>query len=106
MPTRAQVWALLARGLDYADAGRRLGIPAGRAHLIATGQAADGSDSPPDKQRRRGALLPSSQHLANPPHENSTARNEVGEWMAARVAADAQMRAAAGQQADSTGGAE
>jgi hypothetical protein len=106
VPTRAQVWAPLARGLDYADAGRRLGIPVGQARLIATGQAADGSDNPPDQQRRRGGLLPSSQHLANPPHQNPTARIGVREWMAARVAADAQMRAAAGQQADGTGGAE
>lgn len=99
MPTRDQVRALLAVGLDYADAGRLLDIPAGQAYLIATGQAADGGDNPTDLQRRRGGLLPSSQHLANPPHENPTARDVVRKWTAARVAADVQMRAAAGKRA-------
>jgi hypothetical protein len=98
VPTREQVRALLADGLDYADAGRRLGIPAGQAYLIATGQAADGGDAPSDQQDRRGGLLPSSQHLANPPHENPTGKQVVREWMASRVAADDQMRAAAAQR--------
>jgi hypothetical protein len=91
------VRALLRDGLDYADAGRRLGIPAGQAYLIATGQAADGADTPSDQQRRRGGLLPSSQHLANPAHENPTGKQVVREWMTSRVAADDQMRAAAGR---------
>jgi hypothetical protein len=99
VPTRKQVRALLADGLDYADVGRRLGIPGGQAYMIATGQAADGGDSQPELQRRVGGLLPSSQHLVNPPHENPTARDAVRVWTAARVATDAQMRGAAGQRA-------
>jgi hypothetical protein len=48
VPTREQVRELLGEGLDYADAGRRLGIPAGQAYLIATGLPADGSEATED----------------------------------------------------------
>jgi hypothetical protein len=89
VPTREQVRGLLASGLDYVAAAERLGIPAGQAYLIATGQAADGSDTP------AGGPLASSQHLANPPHENPAASGSVRDWIAARAAADAQMQAAA-----------
>jgi hemerythrin superfamily protein len=89
------VRALLGQGLDYAAAGQRLGIPAGQVYLIATGRPADGSDSPPAAQVDAGELLPSSQHLASPPHENPTSSTSVKEWIKARVAADAPMRAAA-----------
>lgn len=95
MPTREQVRALLGDGLDYATAGRRLGIPAGQAYLIATGVPADGSDTIPDQElARRGNLLPSSQHLANPPHENPASQEAVRGWLTARVASDGPMRAA------------
>ncbi|HEX6932253.1 MAG TPA: hypothetical protein VF162_08935 [Streptosporangiaceae bacterium] len=38
--------------------------------------------------------LAGSQRLANPSHHNPAARESVKSWMAARVAADEQMRAA------------
>ena len=73
MPTREQVRQLLGQGLDYQAAGRRLGIPAGQAYLIATGVPADGSDTIPDREMAdRDDLLPVSQRLANPPHHNPT----------------------------------
>ena len=89
MPTREQVRGLLDEGLDYAAAGERLGIPAGQAYLIAPGQPADGSGTP------AGGPLASSQHLANPPHENPTGSKTVRDWMAARASSDGQMQAAA-----------
>jgi hypothetical protein len=95
VPTREQVRKLLDSGLDYEAVGRRLGIAAGQAYMIATGVPADGSDTIPGREatQRRG-LLPSSQHLVNPPHENPTGKESVRAWIAASVAADAPMRAA------------
>jgi hemerythrin-like domain-containing protein len=67
--------------------------------MIATGVPADGSDTIPDQEMAaRSGLLPSSQHLANPPHHNPTSKESVRTWMAARVAADEQMRAAMRQR--------
>jgi hemerythrin HHE cation binding domain-containing protein len=86
---------MLDAGLDYAAAAERLGIPPGQAYLIATGRPADGGDSPTG---RESGLLASSQHLANPPHENPTGRESVKQWIRARVAADAPMRKAAEQR--------
>jgi len=91
--SREQVQALLDEGLDYEAVGERLGIPPGQAYLIATGMPADGADAPPDQGSRRG-VLPTSQHLANPPYENPTRSELVHDWIAARVAGDAQMREA------------
>ena len=99
MATREQVRALLGEGLDYAAAGRRLGISAGQAYLIATGVPADGSDTIPDQEMaRRDDLLPVRQPLANPPHHNPTSKESTRKWMKARVAADGQMQAAARQR--------
>jgi hypothetical protein len=94
MPTREQVTALLDAGMDYRAAAEQLGIPAGQAYLIATGQPADGGDSTSDAQRHRGRLSSGSQQFVNPPQENPTGRESVRRWIAARVAADAAMRAA------------
>lgn len=99
MPSREQVRELLGGGLDYQAAGRRLGIPAGQAYLIATGVPADGSDTIPDQEMaRRKDLRPASQQLAGPPHEDPGTRSAVRDWLAARVAADGQMRAAMRQR--------
>ncbi|MBV9204631.1 MAG: hemerythrin domain-containing protein [Actinobacteria bacterium] len=99
MPTREQVRELLGDDLDYEAAARQLGIPAGQAYMIATGVPADGSDTIPDHDMaRRDDLLPSSQHLSNPPHENPAQREPVRRWLADRVAADGQMRAAMRQR--------
>jgi len=93
--SRAQVRELLDRGLDYAAAGRQLGIPPGQAYLIATGRAADGDDAPPGHP---DGTLAASQHLANPPHDNPAASESVLGWIAARVAADRPMRDAAARR--------
>lgn len=98
MPTREQVRELLDSGLDYRAAGQRLGIAPGQAYLIATGVPADGSDSVTDQDAQRPGFLPSSQHLANPPHENPETREQVAAWLRARAAADAQMSTAMGQR--------
>ena len=103
MASREQVRELLDRGLDYDQAGERLGIPPGQAYLIATGRPADGGDAPSDSAGR-ARELPASQHLANPPHHNPTTNESVLEWIAARAAADGQMREAAADQARDAGG--
>ena len=90
MPSEEQVDALVADGLGYEEIGTRLGVPPGQAYLIGTGTPADGGHSS-DEQPRPGTLT-SAQHLANPPHENPTARKTVHDWIAGRVAADEQMR--------------
>ena len=94
MPTAEQVRRLLDAGLDYRAAAERLGIPPGQAYMIATGVPADGSDTITEDEASRPGFLPSSQHLANPPHENPTTKESVTAWRKARVAADAQMRTA------------
>jgi hemerythrin-like domain-containing protein len=98
VPTREQVRQLLDGGLDYQAAGQRLGIPAGQAYLIATGVPADGGDTITGEEAQRPGFLPSSQHLANPPHENPTAKDSVRAWLTARVAGDEQMRTALRQR--------
>jgi hypothetical protein len=95
MPTREQVRRLAELGLDYREIGRRLGIPAGLAHLIGTGLPADGGDAPSPEERRERGLPATAQDLANPPQENATSREVVRHWIAERVRADAQLRAAA-----------
>jgi hypothetical protein len=95
MPTREQVRELLGDGQDYAAAGRALGIPAGQAYMVATGVPADGADAIPDEVVAERGLLPSSQHLSNPPHETPTSKESVRAWIRARVSADPQMRTAA-----------
>ena len=95
MATRKEVRDLLDAGLDYEGAAQRLGIPAGQAYLIATGRPADGSAEPPTKDDDGGPEGGSNQPLADPPHYNPTSSPQVHAWMAGRVGADAQMRAAA-----------
>ncbi|MEU4248460.1 hypothetical protein AB0F15_13745 [Amycolatopsis sp. NPDC026612] len=97
MATRQQVQQMTAAELDYAEIGRRLGIPPGLAHLIGTGLPADGGDAPSPEERRARGLPPSAQDLSNPGHENPTGRTTVHRWIAERVRADAQMRAAGSQ---------
>jgi hypothetical protein len=98
VPTREQVRRLLDDGLDYQAAGRELGIPPGQVYLIATGVPADGSDTITEEEAKRPGFLPSSQHLANPPHANPTSKDSVAAWLRARVGSDAQMRAALRQR--------
>lgn len=94
MPSKQQVVALTSQGLGYPEIGRRLGIPAGQAYLIATGMAADGGDTATAGDREHRGLETASQSLANPPADNPTGKQMVHEWIQQRVAADGQMRAA------------
>jgi hypothetical protein len=98
LPTGEQVRTLLAEGHDYRGAASQLGIPPGQACLIAAGRPAGGSGSPARHKERAGGLLASSQHLASPPHKNPTGAPQVREWIAARVAADSRLLAAAAQR--------
>ncbi|MDR7300277.1 hemerythrin domain-containing protein [Haloactinomyces albus] len=94
MPSRQQVRELLDQGLDYRSIGERLGIPAGQAHLIATGVPADGGDTLPTGDRQRSGAQPAGQALANPPAENPTSKERVRRWIRSRVRADPQLREA------------
>jgi hypothetical protein len=100
MPTRERVLAMVDAGLSYADIGRRLGIEAGLAYLIATGLPADGSDTLTSQDRDRpGFLAGSTQHLANePPLESPKSSDTVLAWVRQRVETDAQMLRAAAQR--------
>lgn len=96
MPTKEDVLVMIEAGVDYAEAGRRLGVPAGQAYLIATGVPADGSDSlAPEDLGRRGLLPGTSQHLVNPKADNPTKKEHVLEWVASRARRDHQMAEAA-----------
>ena len=95
MATRQEVQDLLDAGLGYEAAAQRLGIPAGQAYLIATGRPADGSAEPATQEDDGGPHGGSDQPLADPPHYNPASSPQVHDWMAGRVDADEQMRAAA-----------
>lgn len=96
MATRDEVRHLLERGHDHVSAAERLGITPGEAYLVATGMAADGSDTPDDDVRRRPGWLASSQHLANSqPAENPTTSDTVLWWMRNRAVTDPAMQHAA-----------
>ena len=102
MPSKDEVDALVTRGVDYPEIGRRLGIPAGQAFLIHTGMPADAA-RPTDEPTDQPDVPTSAQHLVNPSHENPTSRQRVHEWIAGRVAADAQMRRAGAANAATEG---
>ncbi|SEN27031.1 hypothetical protein [Nonomuraea pusilla] len=96
MPSKEQVLRLLSQGHDYGDIAERLGIPAGRAYLIATGVPADGSDSVArGKPGREGLLTSRSQHLVNPREVNPVTRRDVHAWIRRRAWMDRPMREAA-----------
>ena len=102
MATRKEVQDLLEAGLDYEAAAQRLGIPAGQAYLIATGRPADGSTEPSTQDDDGGPHGGSDQPLADPPHHNPTSSRQVHDWIAGRVRADEQMRAAAQEDGQDT----
>ncbi len=99
MATRQQVLELLRSGESYESAARRLGIPAGKAYMIATGVPADYSDSlGPEDYGREGLELGGTQALIGVPHHNPNSpddKPEVMAWVRERAQADAQMQAAA-----------
>ncbi|MEV4377766.1 hypothetical protein [Streptosporangium sp. NPDC049644] len=98
MPGKQRILRLLARGQGYVEIGEMLGMPPGRAYLVATGVPADGGDTVTREQRERPGMLPSrSQRLVNPREVNPSARGNVHQWMRRRAWSDPQMRADAGQ---------
>ncbi|MFF5854617.1 hemerythrin domain-containing protein [Streptomyces sp. NPDC012751] len=96
MPSRSEVLRLLAAGLDYAEAGRRLGVPAGQAFLIATGLPADGGGALTAEERRRpGMREGSTGHLSNPPARSPAGGEHVRAWLRERAGRDGPLRRAA-----------
>ena len=89
MATREQVLELLRSGDDIEAAARRLGLPAGKAYMIATGVPADGSDSlGADDYDREGLILGGTQALIGVPHHNPNEpddKPEVMEWVRRRA---------------------
>ena len=84
MASRHQVQELLDAGRSYADAARELGIPAGEAYMVATGNPADGSDGRLFADSRD---LPSSpQTLLGVPPVNPTRSPTVDAWIRERAA--------------------
>lgn len=98
MATRQQVVELLRSGDSVEAAARRLGLPAGKAYMIATGIPADYSDSlTPEDFGREGFRLGGAQDLLGVPHHNPNRpedKPEVVTWVRQRARADAQMQAA------------
>lgn len=89
MATREQVLELLRSGDTIEAAARRLGLPAGKAYMIATGVPADGSDSlGADDYAREGLILGGTQALIGVPHHNPNEpddKPEVMEWVRRRA---------------------
>jgi hypothetical protein len=88
VPSRDEVTHLLDRGLSYAETGRRLGIGAGLAFMIATGVAADGSETDASAEAGGPDRPSSPQQLVNPPAHNPTTSAVVLRWVRTRAAAD------------------
>jgi hypothetical protein len=59
-----------------------LKVSAGLAYMVVNGVPADGSDSHSPEGRR---LLPSAQHLVNPPPFNPTRKQGTTDWVQARA---------------------
>jgi hemerythrin-like domain-containing protein len=104
MPTREQVLALLESTGDYRAVGQSLGVPPGKAFLIATGIPADGGDAiTAEDLDRAGAIEGSTQDLAygSSAPENPTSKDHVLEWMRGIAFSDSEMqRAALARDAD------
>lgn len=87
---------LLRQRVDYEAAARQLGIPPGKAYMIATGIPADGSDGlAPEDLQREGFLAGGSQRLLGIPARNPTEPEElpqVTEWVKKRARSDGQMQ--------------
>jgi hypothetical protein len=92
MATRQQVLDLIRSGDSIEAAARRLGIPAGKAYMIATGLPADGSDSlGADDYAREGLMLGGTQSLIGVPHHNPNGpgdKPEVMAWVVERARAN------------------
>lgn len=96
VPTKRAIVQLLEDGAGYVEIAERLGIPLGRAYLIATGLPADGSDSlaPEDGKSRRGVLTSGAQELVNPPLGRTSEPGAALNFLRQRVASDAAMQQA------------
>ncbi|HVW81117.1 MAG TPA: hypothetical protein VHB69_09295 [Mycobacteriales bacterium] len=95
MVEQRDVVELIRQNHTYEEAADRLGIPPGRAYLIATGVPADSSDGLSSEDLQRPGLLPAAQQLANPRTEQPDRSAHVREFLAQRARSDSQMQAAA-----------
>ena len=88
---KQEVLELIRSGENYESAGRRLGIPAGTAYMIATGIPADFSDSlGAEDYEREGLQLGNTQALLGVPPANPNTpeeKPEVIEWVRRRATA-------------------
>ena len=92
MVSRDEVLHTWREGGGFPAVGRRFGMTAGKAYMIATGIPADGSDSlAPEDHEREGLILGASQALLGVPNQNPTRpeqKSEVMAWVRARARAD------------------
>jgi hypothetical protein len=72
----------------------------GRSYLVSTGVPTDSSDGLTPEEYERAGLLPSAQHLSNPPTHAPDRSHQVRQFLAARVARDRQMQRAAARETD------
>ena len=86
MASKETVLRLVRAGRSYLQIGRELGIPPGRAYLIATGSPADSSDA--TGIDREGALPSHAQRLVNPSEVSITRitrRPDIQAWVRRRA---------------------
>jgi len=88
MPSKRDVLGALRSTGSYEQAGQALGIPAGQAHLIATGVPADGSPPWDPAQVGREGLLTSPQHLVHPAQHDPLRNEHVLAWVRGRADRD------------------
>ncbi len=90
MAVRDDILRLVGAGASYETVGRRLGMPAGRAYLVATGIPADGSAAlSPEDRTRPGLIGGSTQTLVNPNVDGPADAASTRRWLQRRSAADA-----------------
>ncbi|MCU1491484.1 MAG: Hemerythrin cation binding protein [Acidimicrobiaceae bacterium] len=93
VPSRERAIALLSAGLARgSDSG---GERPGLVYLVATGVATDNTDGLTSEELQRAGLLPSAQHLSNPPTHRPDHGAKARPFLRARASRDSQMQAAA-----------
>jgi hypothetical protein len=85
-PLSVRALAVFQETGSWEAAGARLGIPPGRAYLVATGRPADAGQALNLAEREAlGDHVGPTQQLVNPPHHNPTTTDAVHRWLRGRA---------------------
>lgn len=90
MTSRSEIVALARSGISFEELGRHLGMPPGRAYLVAVGHPADDSDAGSDRQSYQTGITKqsSTQSLCNPPSDSVYSQPAVHRWVKERAHRD------------------